>query len=228
MRVYNKLLTIGILTCALPAFASDVYIDQAGSSSTIDIVQTGNGNLVGNSTTATTLTGNSQDIDITQTGNSNKTDISTDAGSNDTDIAIVNTGDSNETVIGIASTGTEITSTITGDSNLVTVCGTNDGSGKATTGTVSGSGSSVTQSGTIAGCTTEVAVVDTKTTIVANGDYNSINMELDAADAVNNITVGGTASSSFNSIDILQDGNDSPKITMTVDGNSNVIDIKQN
>ena len=48
MRVYNKLLTIGILTCALPAFASDVYIDQAGSSSTIDIVQTGNGNLVGN------------------------------------------------------------------------------------------------------------------------------------------------------------------------------------
>ena len=62
MRVYNKLLTIGILTCALPAFASDVYIDQAGSSSTIDITQTGNGNLVGNSTTATTLTGDTQDI----------------------------------------------------------------------------------------------------------------------------------------------------------------------
>ena len=218
MSFNKKLLSLALLSAiTAPAFASDVYIDQAGSSSTIDIVQTGNGNLVGNSTTATTLT-----------GNSNKTDISTAAGSNDTDIAIVNTGDSNETVIGIASTGTEITSTITGDSNLVTVCGTNDGSGKATTGTVSGSGSSVTQSGTIAGCTTEVAVVDTKTTIVANGDYNSINMELDAADAVNTITVGGTASSSFNSIDILQDGNDSPKITMTVDGNSNVIDIKQN
>ena len=104
MRVYNKLLTIGILTCALPAFASDVYIDQAGSSSTIDITQTGNGNLVGNSTTATTLTGDSQDIDVTQTGDSNKTDISTASGSNDTTIAIVNTGDSNETVVGIAST----------------------------------------------------------------------------------------------------------------------------
>ena len=104
MRVYNKLLIIGILTCALPAFASDVYIDQAGSSSTIDITQTGNGNLVGNSTTATTLTGDSQDIDVTQTGDSNKTDISTASGSNDTTIAIVNTGDSNETVVGIAST----------------------------------------------------------------------------------------------------------------------------
>ena len=60
---FNKLLGIAVLTAfALPAFASDVYIDQAGSGSTIDITQTGDGNKVGNSTTATTLTGDSQDI----------------------------------------------------------------------------------------------------------------------------------------------------------------------
>ena len=129
--------------------------------------------------------------------------------------------------MGIASTGTTFTSTITGDSNLVTVCGTNDGSGAATTGTVTNGTASVSQSGTIPACSTEVAAVDTTTTLVTNGDYNSVNLELDAADAVNTITVGGTVSSSFNSIDITQTGSDSPVVTMTVDGNNNAIVIDQ-
>ena len=84
-----KLKIIPIVAFALfatQAYASDVYIAQAGSSSTIDITQTGNGNTVGNSTTATTLNGDSQDIDISQQGNSNKTDISTAAGSSSTTI----------------------------------------------------------------------------------------------------------------------------------------------
>ena len=76
MSFNKKLLSLALLSAiTAPAFASDVYIDQAGSGTTIDITQDGNGNTVGNSTTATTLTGDSQDIDITQTGNTNKVDI---------------------------------------------------------------------------------------------------------------------------------------------------------
>lgn len=94
-------------------------------------------------------------------------------------------------------------------------------------GTISGGTSTVTTSGTIPACSTEVSVVDTTTTLVTNGDYNSINFELDAADAVNTVTVGGTTSSNFNSIDITQTGNDSPVVTMTVDGDNNAIVIDQ-
>ena len=40
-------------------WASDVYIDQAGSTTTIDIVQTGSGNTIGSSGTASTIIGQS-------------------------------------------------------------------------------------------------------------------------------------------------------------------------
>jgi len=213
---------------ATQAYASDVYIVQAGSSSTIDITQTGNGNTVGNSTTATTLTGDSQDIDISQQGNSNKTDISTAAGSSSTTINILNTGDSNETVMGIATTGTTFTSTVTGDSNLVTVCGTNDNSGVASVGSTTGGVSTASTSGTIAACTTEVSASDTTTTLATTGDYNTVNLELDAVNAVNTITVGGNVSSNFNEINLTQSTTDIPVVTMTVDGDSNAINIIQN
>ena len=121
MSFNKKLLSLALLSAiTAPAFASDVYIDQAGSGTTIDITQDGNGNTVGNSTTATTLTGDSQDIDITQTGNTNKVDISTASGSNDTTIAITNTGDSNETVVGRDTTDTLTNKSIDLTDNTVT------------------------------------------------------------------------------------------------------------
>jgi hypothetical protein len=64
-------IVLALLTSLLGAtavWASDVYIDQAGSTTTIDIVQTGDNNTVGNSTTASTIIGDNSDIDLTQTG----------------------------------------------------------------------------------------------------------------------------------------------------------------
>ena len=66
------------------AWASDVYIDQAGSTSTIDITQTGDGNTVGSAGTASTITGDNSDVDITQTGATNIADVSSSVGTSGT------------------------------------------------------------------------------------------------------------------------------------------------
>ena len=94
---------------ATSVWASDVYIDQAGSTTTIDITQTGSGNTVGNSTTASTIIGSNTDIDVTQTGDSNAADIETATGASDTKIDYTATGGSNILDVDI-STATDTTS----------------------------------------------------------------------------------------------------------------------
>ena len=53
------------------SYASDVYITQSGASLTANINQDGQTNKFGDATTAVTLTGDNQTLDIDQIGNTN-------------------------------------------------------------------------------------------------------------------------------------------------------------
>ena len=199
---------------ATAAKSSDVYIDQAGSTTTIDITQTGAGNAVGNSTTASTIIGSNSDIDVTQTGASNTADIETATGASDTKIDYTATGGSNILDVDISTaTDTTITATITGDSNEVTVCGT-----------LATDASSVAS----ATCATEVSANTTTTNLAITGDSNKIAAGLDAASAVNNITLGANTPSDYNVINLKQTGTDVPVVTLNVDGSNNAVNITQN
>ena len=196
------------------AWASDVYIDQAGSTTTIDITQTGDGNTVGSSGTASTIIGSNSDIDVTQTGASNTADIETSTGASDTKIDYTATGDSNVLDVDISTaTDTTITATITGDSNELTVCGT--------ISTDAAAAASAT-------CATEVSANTTTTNVAITGDSNKIAAGLDAAGAVNNITLGATTPSDYNIINLKQTGTDTPVVTLDIDGSSNAVNITQN
>ena len=214
----NKLLVMiavgATLVGSTAIWASDVYIDQAGSTTTIDITQTGAGNTVGSSGTASTIIGDNTDIDVTQTGANNTADIETAVGASGTKIDYTATGGSNVLDVDIAAaTDTTVTAIITGDSNELTVCGT-----------LATDASSVAS----ATCATEISANTTTTNIAITGDSNKIAAGLDAAGAVNNITVGANAVSDFNVINLSQGGTDTPVVTLNVDGDSNAVNITQN
>jgi hypothetical protein len=207
------ILTVGMLLVGGKAMASDVYIDQAGSTSTIDITQTGDTNRVGSAGTASTITGDGTNLDIVQTGDGNTADIAMSTGTSGTTLDYKAIGGTNVLNVEIdGASGTTATITKTGDSNEVTVCGV--------IGTPASSGTSAT-------CTSGVQANDTTTTLSITGSNNQVALGLDAANAVNTITVGGNVTSSNNIINLSQTGADIPVVTLNVDGNTNAINITQ-
>ena len=199
---------------ATAAWASDVYIDQAGSTTTIDITQSGSGNTIGSSGTASTIIGDNSNIDITQSGSNNAADIETATGASGTIINYSATGGSNVLDVDIsAASDTTLTTAITGDSNEVTLCGT--------IATNAGAAVSAT-------CGTEVSANTTTTNLAITGDSNKVAVGADAAGAVNNITLGANTVSDFNVINLSQGGTDTPVVTVNVDGSTNAVNITQN
>jgi hypothetical protein len=212
------LVTSGMLSSG--AIANDVYIEQAGDTSTFNITQSGTGgNRVGSAGTPSTFSGNSQTIDIVQAGQGNQADLSVSGGS--TTINYSATGDLNELKVEIdGGTGNTFNIAKTGDNNRVTVCGTNN---------VGTSG----QTGSTAGCTAGVAVNDTTNTVNVNGDSNKVNLALASADAVNTINIGHNSSgvsgsaSSGNIVNVTQSSVGIPITNITVNGDTNTINVKQ-
>ena len=196
------------------AWASDVYIDQAGSTSTIDITQTGDGNTVGSSGTASTITGDNSDVDITQTGATNTADILSSVGTSGTILDYTATGSNNILEAEIdGAADTKLTATITGDSNELTLCGT--------LGTDAAAAASAT-------CATGVQADTTDSTVAITGSSNKVAIAAGAAEAINNITIGANVASGFNIVNLKQSGSDTPNVTLNMDGDSNAVNIIQN
>jgi hypothetical protein len=196
------------------AWASDVYIDQAGSTSTIDITQTGDGNTVGSAGTASTITGDNSDVDITQTGATNIADVSSSVGTSGTILDYTATGSSNILEVEIdGAADTKLTATITGDSNELTLCGT--------LGTDAATATSAT-------CATGVQADTTESTVAITGSSNKVAIAAGAANAINNITIGANVASGFNIVNLKQSGTDTPNVTLNMDGDSNAVNIIQN
>ena len=207
-------------------FASEVYIDQAGSSTTIDITQTGSSNEVSGdagTTTAASVDGTGIDLDITPIGDNNVAEINLDTATS-ADVEYTATGSDNLFDIAVnGGTGNVATVAVEGDGNEVTICGTN---GAANFGAITSSGT--TTAGT--SCSTGIASNGNTNTVTTYGDYNLVNIEQGAGvgGSTNTVTIGTALSGGNNNVvNITQDNAEANTVTLTVDGSSNVVNILQ-
>jgi len=217
------------------AAANEIYINQVGDSLDLDIVQDGQDNQFGDSTTDASLTVNDMTFSITQTGSYNDiaavingnsytgtwvftgdyntVDLTCDsAGTNCENITlnITNTGDTNDYTFDIGSTadadGSTIAFTVTGDNNIIDT--TIDGKSVALSVTVDNSASLATTS----------ANSDEGNAITINSSGNG--------DSVGNtvtldITGGGST------YDVTQSGIYDNTVDATFNGDSQDVDITQ-
>ena len=70
MKSITKLVMF-LMMITMPVMANDIYVTQSGATLTLDVLQDGQNNTIGNSTTASTVTGATSNFNIDQIGNSN-------------------------------------------------------------------------------------------------------------------------------------------------------------
>ena len=190
------------------AYASDVYVEQAGDTGTFNITQSNGSNRVGTISTPSVFSGNNILVDIIQNGTLNTADIQA-LSATDTIIDYNAQGDFNTLEIEIGNSGNELNVVKNGDGNRVTMCGT-----------MSGTGASAT-------CATAVGVVDTLNNINITGDSNTVNLALASANAINNIDIGQTLPSSDNVVNIVQSGSGVHNVGLVINGDTNLVNITQ-
>lgn len=217
------------------SYANEIYINQIGDNLDLDIVQDGQNNQFGDSTTDISLTGDDMIFSITQTGNSNDiaavingntytgtwsftgdyntVDLTCDTnGTNCENITlnITTTGDSNDYTFAIGGTGdadgSTINFTVTGDNNILDT--TIDGESVALTVTVNNSTSLATTSAN----SDEGNAITINSS--GNGDVNGHTVILD-------ITGGGST------YDVTQSGIYDNTVDATFNGDSQDVDITQ-
>jgi len=132
-----------MLGSSLSAQANEIYIDQIGDNLDLDIVQDGQNNQFGDSTTDISLTGDDMTFSITQQGNNN--DIAAVINGNSYTGTWAFTGDYNTVDLTCDSAGTNcenitLNITTTGDTNDYTfaIGGTGDADGSTISFTVTG------------------------------------------------------------------------------------------
>jgi hypothetical protein len=188
------------------AFASEVYIDQAGGDLNVNILQENGNNRINTEADPMTINGDDITLSITQSGDANEADLQFESGANSTTFTYSATGDMNiitgEIFGGITNT---FTMDIVGSDNVVTYCQT------YTNSVCNG-----------------IIVDNTTTTTNIAGNENIINFALDSGDATNVLNVGQTTASNFNEINLFQTSAAGfNQVAMTVDGDSNIINVDQ-
>jgi hypothetical protein len=205
---YGMAFVMAAIFAGSGAYASDVYVDQAGDTGTFNITQSNGTNRVGTSSTPSVFSGNNITVDIIQNGTLNTADIQATSAT-DTVINYNAQGSSNSLEIEIANSGNELNVVKNGDSNRVTMCGTMSGTGVSAT------------------CATAVGVVDTLNNINITGDSNTVNLALASANAVNNIDIGQTTPSTGNTVNISQSGAGVHNVGLVINGDTNLVNITQ-
>jgi hypothetical protein len=205
---YGMAFVMAAIFAGSGAYASDVYVDQAGDTGTFNITQSNGMNRVGTISTPSVFSGNNITVDIIQNGTLNEADIQA-ISATDTIINYNAQGGSNTLEIEIGNSGNELNVVKNGDSNRVTMCGTKSGTGASAT------------------CATAVGVVDTLNNINIDGSNNSVNLALASANAVNNIDIGQTTPSSDNVVNITQSGNGLHNVGLVINGDTNLVNITQ-
>ena len=102
LKSFIFILFLGTIS-TMPAYANDIYITQSGAGLNLDIIQDGQNNVAGTSTTAVSLTGASMAYSLTQTGNTNVLTSDVEGASASIDMDII--GDSNDVVLKCDATG---------------------------------------------------------------------------------------------------------------------------
>jgi len=192
-------------TMSGPLFASEVYIDQAGSSTNINILQESGNNRVNTETSPMIVNGNDINVEIVQDGDGNVAEIYIQGSANNTNFEYRVEGDLNEILANIdGGTDNNFVAAIVGNDNTITLCK------DITNGTCNG-----------------ISVNFTDTTVNLTGNNNQINFALDAADSVNVFNIGQNMPSDFNIVNLTQTTSVEHIVNVTIDGDSNTVDIVQ-
>jgi len=192
---------------ASTAYASEVYIDQAGGSLDVNILQENGMNRVNLEDNPFNIEGNDIVIDITQNGDGNEADLELESGANSTTLLYNAAGDYN-TIIGQIFGGISNTLdvTIIGNGNALTYC--KDYTNSSCNGIIANS---------------------TTTTITLTGNDNELNFALDSADSTNTVNMGQTTPSDMNVFNLTQiSAGGYDVVTADIDGDSNTTNITQN
>ena len=224
--MYTKIIAF-LLLFAVPVLANDIYVTQSGATLDLDITQDGQNNTVGNSTTSSSVIGATTTIDIDQVGNSNvlKFDVN---GATFTGTFNV-TGNSNDIDFNCDSAGNN-SSCATATASIVWAGNSNDldidigETADAANATVTITGASGSDSNVVASTIDGKSVI---LTLSVNGDTNNYLIDIDGdGDSIGH-TLIHTHTGSIADVDITQSGVYDNMITLVTSGDNHDIDISQ-
>jgi len=199
------LTTAMVLGFTSPIFASEVYIDQAGSNVNIDILQQNGNNRINTEQAPMIVNGDDINIEIVQDGDGNVAEIYVQLSANDTNFEYRVEGDMNEILANIVGgTDNSFIAAIIGNDNTITFC--KDYINQTCNG---------------------IQANLTDTTINLTGNNNTVNFALDAESATNTFNIGQTTPSDFNTINLTQTNSPNHIVNVSIDGNNNTVDITQ-
>ena len=216
------LLSFLVMVQYASAASNNVYVDQIGDGSTINITQTGNSNAVGNATVKATFNGQNNTVTVDQIGNSNVTSL-TVAGDGVTVSSLV-TGDNNTVGIscgaGGSCTGSTITNTITGDNNTVN---------QTADGLTLSSVTINTDNNTVNIQNDSSAVSGAKSTVLIDGGGgNSVAITQTGVAGLNGHEADVNIYGATNTVDIKQGGGVDSKVITSITGSGNTLNVKSN
>lgn len=215
------------LMMSLPVMANDIYVTQSGATLTFDVLQDGQNNTIGNSTTASTVTGATSNFNIDQVGNSNVLTFDINGASYTGTFST--TGNSNNIDFNCDSGGSN-SSCASVTASIIWVGSSNDldidvgETADATGATVTISGASGSDSNVVAGTIDGTSVIFT---LSVNGDTNNFLVDIDGDGDSAGHTYIHTHTGSIADVDITQSGIYDNMITLTTSGDNHNIDIIQ-
>ena len=226
------------------ATANEIYIEQVGSGLDLDIVQDGEDNQIGNSTTGAILEGADMTFSITQTGNTN-TIAATIKGATYTGLWNI-LGDSNAIDLLCSSTSTGNCDTVTLDIDIdgsnttfdFDIGETADASGSDISFTVDGNGNVVEMTVDGQDATIDVVVDNTSSGAVSPGTNgtltaatattgNVIDIDVDGNGDVGGHVIDLTITGGGSYYNITQSGIYDNNVTATFSGDNQSVDITQ-
>ena len=210
-----------------PVLANDIYVTQSGNTLTLDVLQDGQNNTIGNSTTASTVTGTTSNFNIDQIGDSNV--LTFDINGNSYTGTFSTTGNSNNIDFNCDSGGSN-SSCATVTASIIWVGSSNDldidvgETADATGANITISGASGSDSNVVAATIDGTSVIFT---LSVNGDTNNFLVDIDGDGDSAGHTYIHNHTGSIADVDITQSGIYDNMITLTTSGDNHNIDIIQ-
>ena len=224
--MHAKLIAL-LLLFTIPVMANDIYVTQSGATLDLDILQDGENNTIGSSTTSSSVIGATTNFDIKQVGNSNVITFDIN-GANYTGTWDI-TGNSNNIDFNCDSTGNN-SSCGTATANITWTGSSNDidldigETSSANNATVNITGASGSDSNVVAASIDGNSVI---LTLSVNGDTNNYLIDIDGnGDSIGH-TLVHSHTGSIADVDITQSGVYDNMITLTTSGDNHDIDIIQ-
>ena len=210
-----------------PVLANDIYVTQSGNTLTFDVLQDGQNNTIGNSTTASTVTGATSNFNIDQVGDSNVLTFDINGASYTGTFST--TGNSNNIDFNCDSGGSN-SSCATVTASIIWVGSYNDldidvgETADATGANITISGASGSDSNVVAATIDGTSVIFT---LSVNGDTNNFLVDIDGDGDSAGHTYIHNHTGSIADVDITQSGIYDNMITLTTSGDNHNIDIIQ-